>query len=270
MGSGFMNPHKKYLAMKKHMLLSALLALTVLSACHDHGDDGVKADFTITYKSSYNGEQLSKYKDYDFGTTNFPVQFSRFSTYLSDIELIKSDGSSHRLAEIEYVDFTPDNAGSDLSVTPAITYKNVPEGEYTGIRIGYGVKPALNAKDPTDFDSNHPLAKEGEYWGGWNSYIFSKIEGKADSDKNGTYDIALLYHCGSDAVYKVFTFNQSIHVHAGEPGISVDFDLLKVFTMDDGAFYDIVTNFYTSNNPDDVTVAQVLTHNFEKATTVAQ
>ena len=91
--------------MKKYLLLPALFAIALLSACHDHGEDGAKADFTITYKSSYGGEQLTKYKDYSFGTTGFPLQFSRFSTYLSDIELLKSDGTSHRLAEIEFINF---------------------------------------------------------------------------------------------------------------------------------------------------------------------
>ena len=255
--------------MNKVTYFFALLALAFLPACHEH-DEGSTADFTVTFKSHFAGEQLTKYKNYPYGLAGIPLQFTRFSTYLSDIELIKADGSSYRLAEIEYIDFTPENASTDLSATPAITYKNVPEGEYTGLRIGYGVKPSLNAKDPADFDNNHPLAKEIEYWSGWNSYIFTKIEGKADSENNGSLDISLLYHCGSDAVYKVYELATPIHVHAGEPGIAVNFDLEKIFTMDDGSYYDIVTNFYTSNNPNDIIVAQVLMHNFEKATTVVQ
>jgi hypothetical protein len=257
--------------MYKSILLLALFALAVLPACKDHNhEDPTGVDFTVTYKSSYDGEQLTKYKDYAFGATAFPVQFTHFTTYLSDIELVKSDGSTHRLAEIEFINFTPDNAPNDFSATPAITYKNVPEGEYTGLRIGYGVKPSLNAKSPADFDNSHPLAKEIEYWSGWDSYIFNKIEGKADSDKNGTYDVALLYHCGSDAVYKVYNYDLPIHVHAGEKGIAVMFDLKKVFTMADGTPYDIATNFYTSNNPSDITVAQVLMDNFKHATSVTQ
>ncbi|MFN0173165.1 MAG: MbnP family protein [Saprospiraceae bacterium] len=255
--------------MNKVTYFIALLALAFLPACHEH-DGEPRADFTVTFRSHFAGEQLTKYKKYPFGLAGIPLQFTRFSTFLSDIELIKSDGSSHRLSEIEYIDFTPENASTDLSATPTITYRNVPEGEYIGLRIGYGVKPLLNAKDPTDFDYNHPLAKEIEYWSGWNSYIFTKIEGKVDSDNNGAFDVSLLYHIGSDALYKVYEFAAPIHVHTGEPGITVNFDLEKIFTMDDGTYYDIVTNFYTSNSPNDVVVAQVLAHNFEKATTVVQ
>ncbi|MDO8366332.1 MAG: hypothetical protein Q7T20_06010 [Saprospiraceae bacterium] len=256
--------------MKKLTLLLGLFALAFLPACKDNEEGGPKADFTVTFKSNFAGEQLTKYKSYAFGAAGIPLQFTRFSTYLSDIELLKADGSSHRLAEIEYIDFTPENASSDLSATPAITYSNVPEGEYTGLRIGYGVKPWLNSKTYNDFPIGHPLAKEIEYWSGWTSYIFTKIEGKADSDNNGTLDVSLLYHCGSDAVYKVYAFDLPIHIHTGQPGISVNFDLEKIFTMDDGSFYDIVTNFYTSHDPNNVVVAQVLMHNFKKATTVTQ
>lgn len=243
--------------------------LAFFAAC-DPKQEGPSADFTVTYKSTYDGEQLTKYKDYPYGPAGYPLHFSRFSTYLSDIELIKSDGSTHRLAEIEFLNFTPDNAGSDLSVTPAITYKNVPEGEYAGIRIGYGVKPSLNAKRPADFPASNPLSLEGEYWPGWNSYIFTKIEGKADADQNGMYEVALLYHCGSDPVYKTYEFATPIHIHNGAAAATVVFDLKQVFTMADGSAYDIVTNFATSNNPSDVSVAQVLMTNFEQATSVEQ
>ena len=255
--------------MKKLPFLLALFFLAVLSACHDH-NESTNSSLTVTYKANFASEQLTKYKNYAYGTSAIPLQFSRFSTYLSDIELLKSDGTSHRLTEIEFINFTPDNASSDLSATPAITYTDVPEGDYTGLRIGYGVKGSLNAQNPADYKTGHPLAREDEYWSGWDSYIFNKIEGKADSENNGSLDIALLYHCGSDAVYKVFEFAEPIHVHAGDNALAVNFDLEQVFRMDDGTYYDIVTNFYTSNNPDDVTVAQVLTHNFEKATTVTQ
>ncbi|MBL7808966.1 MAG: hypothetical protein JNN28_14185 [Saprospiraceae bacterium] len=257
--------------MQKQTFLIAFLAAALLfSACHEHDNDGPKTNFTVNFSASFSGERLTKYKDYPFGANQIPLQFNLFSTYLSDIELVSADGSTHRLAEVEYLNFNPDNAPSDLSVIRDITYTNVPEGDYTGIRIGYGVKAALNAKNPADFANNHPLALEGEYWNGWDSYIFTKVEGKTDSDKNGSYDIALLYHCGSDAVYKVYTFNTPVHVHAGEPALNVNFDLEKLFIMDDGSYYDIVTNFYTSNDPADVSVAQVLMHNFEKATSVTQ
>lgn len=255
--------------MQKLILLLALFAAACLPACHDHNEDAA-ADFTVTFKATFDGDQLTKYKDYPYGPTAYPLQFSHFTTYLSDIELLKSDGTTQLLSEIEFVNFTPDNAPSDLSATPIITYKNVPEGEYTGLRIGYGVKPSLNAKKPSGYATDHPLAKEGEYWPGWNSYIFNKIEGQGDADNNDTFDHFLLFHCGSDAVYKVYSFDQPIHVHAGQPGASVVFDLKKVFTMADGTAYDIVTNFATSNNPSNVTVAQVLMTNFEKATAVGQ
>ncbi|MDX1911253.1 MAG: MbnP family protein [Saprospiraceae bacterium] len=252
------------------IFLLALVSGLFFSACEKNHTHESGVPFTISYKATYDGEQLTKYKNYPYGTAAYPLQFSRFSTYLSDIELIKADGSTHRLTEIEWVEFTPDNASTDLSAIPAITYNNVPEGEYTGIRIGYGVKPSLNAKVPADFSGNHPLARELEYWSGWDSYIFNKIEGQGDADNNGAFDHFLLFHCGSDAVYKVYEFSLPIHVHAGHPGLNVTFDLKKLFILADGSWYDIVTNHATSNNPNDISVALVLMNNFEKATSVTQ
>jgi hypothetical protein len=257
--------------MTHRTFLLVLFSGLLFSACdkkHTHEETGVP--FTIAYKAVYDGDQLTKYKSYPYGPAAYPLQFSRFSTYLSDLELIKSDGSTHRLAEIEWVEFTPDNASNDLSAVPTITYPNVPEGEYTGLRIGFGVKPSLNAKVPANFPNNHPLARELEYWSGWDSYIFNKIEGQGDADNNGAFDHFLLYHCGSDAVYKVYDFDLPIHVHAGEPGLQVVFDLKKLFLLDDGSYYDIVTNHATSNNPSDISVALVLMNNFKKATNVSQ
>lgn len=261
--------------MQKLTYLLLLVALAAFPACdgHNHSSDGPATDFTLTFKAMYDGGQLVKNQNYPYGQTGYPVFFNQFSTYVSDVELLKSDGTSHRLTESEFVDFTPNGAPSAVSATPAFTYSNVPEGDYTGIRIGFGVKPALNAKKPADFPANHPLAKESEYWNGWKSYIFTKIEGQGDEDNNATPDHFLIYHCGSDPVYKVFDFQTPISVHADHPGhdgAAVVLDLKKIFRMPDSSYYDIVANPITSNAAGNVTVAQVLMANLQNATTVSQ
>ena len=251
--------------MKNTTLLFALLAIAVMSACRDHNhNDGPTTSFDITFQATFDGAQLEKNKDYQLGSIPFYVE--AFRMYLSDITLLK--GSEEvRLSEIEYLDFTPSNA---TFATPKITFTNVPEGEYTGIRIGYGVKPSLNAKRPADFPAGHPLAVENDYWAGWNSYIFTTLDGKADPDNNGSKNLGLAYHSGSDAVYKTFDFVMPIHVHAGEAGARITFDIKEYLTLPNGTFYDIAAHPATSNSASDVTVAQVLSANFGRATTVAQ
>ncbi|MFN0216130.1 MAG: MbnP family protein [Saprospiraceae bacterium] len=250
--------------MKNSTLLLTIFALFMWSSCGDQGAEETGIDFDITFKATFDGAQLEKSKDYQLGS--IPLFFEACRLYVSDITLLNGD-KEILLSEIEYFDFTPANA---TFATPTITFNNVPEGQYTGIRIGYGVKPDLNAKTPSYFRAGHPLAVETDYWSSWNSYIFSTLDGKADSDNNGSKNLSFAYHCGSDAVYKTFEFTVPIHVHEGEAGARVTFDIKKFLTMADGTLYDIVANPATSNTLGNVTVAQALMANYGRATSVEQ
>ncbi len=250
--------------MKNTTLLLALFALTFLPACGEEEPEVTGVNFDITFKATFDGAQLEKDKDYQFGAV--PLFFEACRMYISDITLLNGS-SSVVISQVEYLDFTPSNA---VFATPTITFKNVPEGEYTGIKIGYGVKPSLNAKRPSDFAAGHPLAVENDYWSGWSSYIFTILDGKADPDGDGVKNLSLAYHCGSDPVYKTFEFTHPIHVHSGQAGARVTFDMKKFLTLPDGTLYDIVAHPATSNSASDVSVAQVLTANFGHATTVEQ
>lgn len=247
------------------LFLFAFVFFASCSGCKDK-EEPTGIDFDVTFKATYDGNQLEKNKDYLFGT--IPLYFIRCRLYLSDITLLKADGTEKQLAEVEYLDFTADNGASNLTVTPKITYKNVPEGEYTGIRLGYGVKPSLNAKDPSDFPTGHPLNIETDYWASWGSYIFMVLDGKADPDGDGVKNLSLAYHCGSDAVYKVFTINHNIVVAQGQGGITIEFDMLKFLTNEDGSLYDIAAHPATSDIAGNIVVSSVLMANFGRATTV--
>ncbi|MEI6411046.1 MAG: MbnP family protein [Bacteroidota bacterium] len=256
--------------MNTRLFLFVSLFVTLLSACKNNDvSDPVTptADFNISFDAQYDGSRLVKYQKLVYN--NYPLELTRFALFLSDVTLLKSNGEQV-LTESAYLNFTPDTAVSDVSAILKYTFKNVPEGDYTGIKIGYGVKPSDNAKNPADFPPTSPLYNEIEYWLGWKSYIFCKIEGEGDKDSNGQFDHFLVYHCGGSGVYKTFTFNQPIHVHAGDPGLKVSFDLKKLFIMDDGRYYNLVTNPVTSNNKDSLRVANDIMSKFGKATSIVQ
>jgi hypothetical protein len=254
-------------------LLPLLFAATcgtmaLFSACHDHGsssEGGV--NFDATFRATYNGNRFVKYFPYNYN--GYPLKLSRFTLFLSDITLLNGS-ESVEISDVEYLDFTPDNASNDTSVLLKVTFKNVPEGEYTGIRMGYGVAANNNSKNPADFPTTSPLYNDNEYWLGWKSYIFAKIEGTGDANNDNQDDHFLIYHCGGDGVYKTFTFNEPIHVHAGEAGIKIDLDLLKLFIMDDGRYYNLVTNSATSNKKDSLRIANDIMSKFDKATSITQ
>jgi hypothetical protein len=251
----------------KHTFFS-VLALTILLfvSCKDKTEP-TGINFDITFQANYDGVQMERYKNYFFG--NFPIHFESYRLYLSDISLIKEDGSAVVISEAEYLDFTPDGT-SDLSATPKITFKNVPEDQYSGIRLGFGVKPNLNSKDPSDFPPGHPLSKELDYWSGWQSYIFMVLDGKADPDGDGNKNLGFSYHCGSDPVYMVYTFNEHIHVAADHPGIGIAFDIRQLLTNPDSTLFDMESDPATSNNVGDVRVASAIMKRYEFATAIKQ
>lgn len=241
--------------MKAKALLIFSLSVLLFAACKDK--EGPKTNFDITFNANYDNVPLDYSTAYPYD--GYPVKFSRFSMFLSDITLLKGSEETV-IKETEYILFN----GSTLHRT----YTNVPEGDYTGIRLNFGVKPSNNAKKPADFATDSPLYDENEYWPGWKSYIFLKIEGKANLDGDNIYEHNLSYHCGSDPVYRSVTFNQHIHVAADATALPVTFDLKKIFTMDDGRLYNMITSPKTSDNRDSIRVALDLMNRIDEATTV--
>jgi len=252
----------------KLLLLLTLVVLAGLSGCDPKEEPISGIDFDVTFKATYDGTQLEKNKDYMHGT--YPLLFVRYRMYLADITLLKADCGEVKISEAEYLDFTPDSGASDMSVTPKITFKNVPEAMYDGIRIGFGVNPVNNAKQPSDFADGTPLNIETDYWLGWKSYIFMVLDGKADPDVDGIKNLPFSYHCGSDPVYKVFTFNEHIHVEQGHQGIGIEFDIRKLLTNADGSLYDIPSNPASSNSVNDTRVANEFMSKLANATTIKQ
>lgn len=248
--------------MKNYALLLLLAAIS-FSACQDGGDDLVPQDnFSLTFKATYDGQALVKYKNYPYGSSS--INFDKFNIYLSDITLLK--GSEEvKLSDIEWVNFTPDLAPSDSAVVVTFKY-DAPDGDYTGIRIGYGVRADLNAKTPANFPPDHPLYVESEYWSGWESYIFAKVQGKYDLDGDTTPETNIFYHCGSDPVYNAASFTHDIPV-ADTGALTVEFDLKKLFTFD-GQLLDLTvsTNRTTSHDASNIALGQKVMNNFKNAT----
>lgn len=248
----------------KLRLLLPLVALSIglLAGCKD-ADNLDKADFQLSFQPRYDGQALETSKDYNYGS--FPVQFSRFNLYLSDITLLKGT-EEYKLSEVEFVDFTPADATTNLAKTVVFNYPAaVPPGTYTGIRLGFGLKPDLNAKKPADFQPGTPLYNEDNYWPGWQSYIFSKVEGYAYPNGPGTDVLDLTYHCGGNQCYKAFTFNHDVVVTDTDGGqLTVDLDLKKLFTFD-GQLFDIQTTPSSMHGSNGVALMEVLMGNFGNA-----
>lgn len=241
--------------------LFLLISVSSLLSCRKEKE---KVDFTITFKALYDGQPLVKYKNYAYGDKT--INFSRFSTYLSDIGVY--DGTeSFGVTDIEYIDFTADGAPKDQPLIITKSYRAVP-ANYKGIQTGFGVSSGLNSKKPSDFSPTHPLYLENEYWIGWKSYIFTKIEGNYDADGDGTPETPLTYHCGSDQVYYTANLLHDFTVEANG-NVTIEFDLKKLFTFD-GALMDlnVAANRNTSHAANEVALGKKMIANLDDASVV--
>lgn len=209
--------------MKKAFTFLALA--TLLMSCGSEDDSA-----TLNFKLNYAGEPLVMFEEYDYPDGN-KIEFSRISFYISDIALITA-GTSYDGGEI-YVDLT--NAHADLESSNkglGITINDIEESEIESISFNLGLSPELNSTVPSDYPSSSDLSRTGEYWSGWQSYVFAKIEGRLDRDGDGTKE-AFVLHLGSDEAVRPLSFTNS----QNDKDFMFNLDIEKVFNT--GSIYNI-------------------------------
>lgn len=167
---------------------------------------------------------------------------SKLNYYISNIKLIKSDGSVFTVPQdSSYFLIREANTGSqNLSI------RNVVTGEYTGVEFMVGVDSLRSVMEPTEpgrkgiLDKDMgPTNEEAMYWD-WNpGYIFLKLEGESDSSTtaNGEY----YYHIGGFGGRTTQTLNNLKTIKLNFPGqraivttsivsnVHIQADILKIF-----------------------------------------
>lgn len=197
--------------MKNILLFCLALILFSANSCKEP-DRGPKGSLSITFKAVYENDPLLVFNDY-LTPDGDKLQFHVFNFFLSDIELIKDNDEVVRLKVVEYVDF---NGNTDLNKAAAgikFDLSEVEIGNYKAIRFGIGVEPGKNAKEPGDFPTDPYLGDPGNYWSAWNSYIFSRLEGRIDTLPNAAGgDVSYLYHSGVDGMYQTRSFTKTFEI----------------------------------------------------------
>ena len=122
---------------------------------------------------------------------------SRLSYFLSEVELLSGTDAGELgtdVAEVAYVEH-------DARGRATVALEDVPVGEYVGLRFNLGLTEEQDAQQPVDFAPGHPLADPSEYWVDWGSYVFLKVEGRADTLDDGVarFDQGFVYHVGRAA-----------------------------------------------------------------------
>lgn len=221
---------------RRFLFAFCLFSFTLISSCHDLNDAATNVSLNI--KLSYDGEALPAFETKDYGIKS-RVFFTKYSFFLSDIVAIGKSGSE-KLSDVLFVDLLKDVNSRDLAEKGfSAKLEQIPAGNYMGLRFHIGIRPELNKTKPAEYESANPLSNNAEYWVGWSSYIFNKLEGKLDEDGDGLFETNIALHLGSDMAFRTVDINQAFTLREGSDTITVELDLKKILTIN-GAFFDLM------------------------------
>jgi len=233
----------------KHILFSSFaLAILLMVSCKPDPviGENTTASIEVNFVAEYKGNPLVIFgENYTYPAPENTFNVKKFQFFITDLVLLKDGtGDATELAEVELIEFT-DKTTLDLATKgTARSYESIPVGEYSGIRFGLGVNNELNkAETQENYTSGDPLTND--FWPGWNSYIFSKMEGDFDMNGDGLYDddsdFSYSLHTGTNDGYNLITLNAPISVVADANNVTkivVDFE--KMLTSSEGDVYDVI------------------------------
>lgn len=232
--------------------LSALLLLALvisISAC-DSEETTVDNNISLNIRAMVGEEVLADGESYTntLGQT-YQLDLDACHIYLSNISLVKADGTEQLLEDVVLFDFQSTNIITNIS-----------EGDYTGFKVGVGLDEILNESDPNVFDPGHPLSyANNTHWSWAAKYKFVMLEGKSGTDLSSTF----AYHLGADALYRAIDISQSTSISNTETTIltlNIDFD--KVFENID------FTEEKLTHTNDNMPLAEKVMNNFSGALSV--
>lgn len=230
----------------KNNAIKLLMISLVMVSCSKSEDvaNSVNLHFNNTFK---NTTIVLGSADSPAATTNTSAsgqlhQFSELKYVISNIRLIKADGS-----EIPYNVNDLDKGATVIDQAKAATLNyvlsNIPVGEYKQIKFGLGVKQEINTLDQLRFPVFYATAGANDtkmHWEWGTGYRFTKLEGFYGADHkelsihtgstiSGTNGDESTYKQGVDA-YRDITLNLPSLVTVGKsvPQINIraDFDKL--------------------------------------------
>jgi len=211
----------------KLLSITALLSLLLISCGSD------KEELSVNFKLENDSEPLVMFEEYEFGETGgLPFELTRFSFFVSEVNLT-IDGQVENFVEVDYIDLSDSHSSLDKAREGFVYDIGETEGEATAISFNIGLTPEQNATLPTDYPSSNPMSKTAEYWSGWNSYVYVKMEGNIDMDRDGVKEQGFALHLGTDEVMRSTSGTYS-------ENLSITFDLQDIFTCG-GDVFDIQT-----------------------------
>ena len=201
--------------MLRYTFLSLVIFSFVLSGCDSTVDDEDGTSMvTLFLQPTVDGTPLSAdlSKTYDLNGSTVSINSARI--YISEIELLKSDGTSVTF-EGDVIT-APAKDANDADITHTVTDRIVlakhdqgihrymlgaaEAGEYTGIRYKIGIDGTTNRLDASQVPADHPLAKQTDRNNHWNwsaGYQYVRVDGNVDLDGDGAPEELWEVHLGT-------------------------------------------------------------------------
>ncbi len=151
----------------------------------------------LRFNLEYNDEPLVMFSDVDYPDGR-KMQFQRISFFISGVN-VSENGSATEVSDVDFIDMTSSHSNAADIQPTIVEYFSDDYPDFDSINLTLGLSEEQNNSTPADFSSNSPLARSGEYWPSWNSYVFVKLEGNIDLDGDGEYGggEAFIFHLGS-------------------------------------------------------------------------
>jgi len=251
------------------------LGLFVLSSCvnEDEGkgndDASETVDLTVTFKGTFGDDPLQMYEGEYAYEDNTNIRLQLFQFYVSNLyleSLEKSAPDSMPLIDIELVSFLDMISMEDAQRGVEITIPDVPVGTYNELYMGLGVSPDYNATQPGDYTPPHPL--DDHYWSWARGYVFAKVEGNVDYDRDGTYDEKLTFHLGENDYYRTLHIEEPIVIGPSNTSLTFTVDLERV--LKDGTGDHVDFRQVTQDHTNDLDLVRFMMDNLQAAVKLEQ
>lgn len=180
---------------------------------------------------------------------NQPFTIESLQFYISEFQLVQSDGNAIGLADELTLTF-PDNTQSVIEDNFTLFEKNIgsytsnsigsirTSGNFTKIRFYLGVTNLANHAEPSGMPAGHDLAIQPDtmHWNVTDGYIFNKIKVQKDTASTNLTTLEI----GTDANLTLVELDYPISVNTGfNLDLAIDLDYKKLF---DGIQFQIDTD----------------------------
>lgn len=221
---------------KKFLMFLAAATLLTMASCKKDEESTPDAEDIAIPSGQFKLELEHQYADLPLALNNTyftnqgeELQFQNFKYYLTNVKLIKADGSVWSHPESYFLI----DLGNPSSLLPSIT--GIPEGDYTSIQFMIGVDSTRNVSGA---QTGALAVSNNMFWTWSTGYIMAKFEGTSPQAPGSTFS----YHVGGFqgvlASQQVLNFAFAPEVlmirKSTNPLLKMSIDAQRIFNNDQG------------------------------------